>query len=336
MQNSFIRPVLFRAGKILLSLLFLLATVSQPVMASATSSAKTNSTWKITVSGKTNLVCLGDKVLFIARWQPNPDYVEPLAPLSGSGNADDNLAPLTGPRKIMANANLGSFDPEVETPGLPMGIAPFTYKAEKTGTETIELKVFNDNLDVDASITKTFEVKNCSYMYSLIVKDDLSQTTDRGLFSFYHILSSKGTLKSIPSVTPNIYEGFDKYIKDVFTLSSVNDCQIVNDQYGMTLGFVDAKAVKDDEGGITLMIGPPKDYQGNVTISVICDGEPIQVNKTFNVSGGKDPWIEKYFPLGEGEVTIDSKELNPGIPQLEAAGFQVTTSARLKLEKVAK
>ena len=56
----------------------------------------------------------------------------------------------------------------------------------------------------------------------------------------------------------------------------------------------------------------------------------------MDVSRGEDPWIEKDFPLGEGIESINSFALNAGLAKMQAAGFQVTSTAWLKLEKVVK
>ena len=61
----------------------------------------------------------------------------------------------------MAKANNGTFEPETSTPGMGAGVQDFTYKAEKRGTETVTFQAFNDNLEVDGSVSKTFEVKSC-------------------------------------------------------------------------------------------------------------------------------------------------------------------------------
>ena len=83
--------------------------------------------------------------------------------------------------------------------------------------------------------------------------------------------------------------------------------------------------------------GPPKDFEAVLSYTIICpDSDPQSVNIKMDVSRGEDPWIEKDFPLGEGIESIDSFQLNPALAKMQGAGFQVTTTAWLKLEKVVK
>jgi hypothetical protein len=310
-----------------------LTTAAAP---SAPVSGPPNSVWKITASGKTKEVCLGDKILFMARWQPNPNYVDPLFSLTGSGSEDD-LAPLAGPRKLLAKASLGSFEPGTETPGAAMGVAEFTYKAEKKGSETITFQVFNELLEVDTSVTKTFQVNTCDYKFTLMIKDDFSAMTEDGPYTMYTVTNARGTLKATDPANPDLYEAFDKKIDTVLTVTQIMNCQINTNEPASAFGFVDAKAVKDEEGSITLMIGPPKDYDVVISYTVVCpDGDPFSVGLSKNISGGEDPWIQKEYPLGEGTMAVDSRQLNPAISKMEAAGFTVVSTAWLKLEKVVK
>ena len=328
-----ILPKPFLACTRFLSLVLVLLSLA---LTTAAAPFAPNPVWKITVSGKTREVCLGDKILFMARWQPNPTYVDPLAPLDSSGEAV-TLAPLAGPRKILAKASLGSFEPQTETPGVAMGVAEFTYKAEKKGSETVTFQVFNDSLEVDTSITKTFEVHKCDYLFTLVVKDEYSTTTDRGPYTMFTVMTAKGTLKAIDSVDPNLYEAYDKQINSVLTVTQIMDCQINTNEPARAFGFVDAKAVKDEEGSIILRIGPPKDYDAVVNFTAVCPGgDPFSVGLSKDVSGGGDPWIEKEYPLGEGTLSLDSRKFNPAIPKMEAAGFSVVSTGWLKLEKIVK
>lgn len=294
------------------------------------------SAWKLNASGKTSTVCLGDKVLIMVRWQPNPDYVNPLTSLTVESD-DDSVVPLTGPRKLLAKANNGTFEPEVFTPGTGAGVQDFTYKAEKLGTETVTFQAFNDNLDVDVSTTKTFEVKSCEYRFTLIVKDDLIATTEDGPIGLFHVMNATGTLKKSDPLNLNLYEAFDKKITDTFTVTQMLNCIVSPTEYGNTFGWLDAKALKDEEGGVNLKLGPPKDFDANIAFTISCpDSDPHTVNMSVDVSGSGDPWIEKNFSLGEGIESIDAFALNPGLAKMQAAGFQVTTTAWLKLDKVVK
>jgi len=298
--------------------------------------APANPFWKITASGKTKEVCVGDKVLFMARWQPNPSYVDPLSSLTGAGS-DDNLAPLAGPRKILAKANLGSFEPETATPGMAMGVADFTYKAEKKGSETITFQVFNDNLEVDASLTKTFEVKTCDYKFTLMLKDDYSTITEHGPYTMYTVTNARGTLKATDPANPNLYEARDKLIRTILTVTQLMNCTINTNEPAVAFGWVDAKAVKDEEGSVRLMIGPPMDYDVVISFTAVCPGgDPFSVGLSKDISSGEDPWIEKEYPLGEGTMSVDTRQLNPAISKMEGSGWTVVTTAWLKLEKVVK
>lgn len=302
----------------------------------AVADAAGNSTWKMTASGKTREVCEGDKILFMVRWQPNPDYVDPLSSLTGGGN-DENVVPLTGPSKILAKANNGTFEPGVSIPGSGAGVQEFTYKAEKKGAETVTFQAFNDNLEVDGSVSKTFEVKSCDYMFTLMVKDDLITSTEHGPLGLFHVMNARGTLKKSDPSNPYLYEAFDKLITDNYTVTQIMDCTISRPDYGYTMGYLDAKALKDEEGGVTLRLGPPKDFEAVLAYTISCpDADPVNVNMKVDVSHDRDPWIEKYYALGEGTESIDPFALNPGLGKMQSAGFQVTSTAWLKLEKVVK
>lgn len=302
----------------------------------AAADAAGNSAWKITASGKTSTVCLGDKILFMVRWQPNPNYVNPLSSLTGEVDKED-IVPLTGPRQLLAKANNGTFEPGVYTPGTGAGVQDFTYKAEKRGTETVTFQAFNDNLEVDGSVSKTFEVKSCDYKFTLMVKDDLITSTEHGPLGLFHVMQASGTLKKSDPLNSNLYEAFDKEIYDNYTVTQIMDCTISTPEYARTFGWLDAKALKDEEGGVNLKLGPPKDFEAVLAYTINCpDSDPINVNMKVDVSRDRDPWIEKDFPLGEGVEGVDSFELNAGLGKMQSAGFQVTTTAWLKLEKVAK
>jgi hypothetical protein len=302
----------------------------------AVADAAGNSPWMMTVSGKTSTVCFGDKILFMLRWQPNPNFVNPLSSLTGEGD-DEDLVPLTGPAQILAKANNGTFEPEVHTPGTGAGVQDFTYKAEKLGADTVTFQAFNDNLEVDTSVSKTFEVKSCDYKFTLMVKDDLITATDHGPLGMFHVMQASGTLRKSDPLNLNLYEAFDIEISDTYTVTQIMDCTISIPEYGHTVGKLDAKALKNEDGGVNLKLGPPKNFKVIMAYTITCpDGEPQSVSLTMDVSDGNDPWIEKDFSLGEGIEAIDSFMLNPGLAKMQEAGFQVTSTAWLKLEKVVK
>ncbi len=310
--------------------------VCSTALSGAAAHAAGNSAWKITASGKTSTVCLGDKILFMVRWQPNPSYVNPLSSLTGEAD-NENVVPLTGPRQLLAKANNGTFDRGVYTPGTGAGVQDFTYKAEKRGTETVTFQAFNDNLEVDASVSKTFEVKSCDYKFTLMVKDDLIKSTEYGPLGMFHVMQASGTLKKSDPLNTNLYEAFDKVISDTYTVTQTMNCTVSVPEYGHTFGWLDAKALKDEEGSVNLKLGPPKDFQVVLAYTIICpDSDPQSVSLKMDVSRGEDPWIEKDFLAGEGIESIDSFELNAGLAKMQGAGFQVTSTAWLKLEKVAK
>ena len=250
-------------------LLSAVLVVCSTALTSAAAHAAGNSAWKITASGKTSTVCLGDKILFMVRWQPNPNYVNPLSSLTGEDDNED-LVPLTGPRKLLAKANNGTFEPGTYTPGTGAGVQDFTYKAEKRGTETVTFQAFNDNLEVDASVSKTFEVKSCDYKFTLMVKDDLITTTEHGPLGLFHVMQASGTLKKSDPLNPNLYEAFDKKISDTYTVTQTMDCTVSIPEYGHTFGWLDAKALKDEEGGVNLKLGPPKDFEVVVAYTISC------------------------------------------------------------------
>ena len=70
-------------------LLSAVLVVCSTALTSAAAHAAGNSAWKMTVSGKTSTVCEGDKILFMVRWQPNPNYVNPLSSLTGEVDNED-------------------------------------------------------------------------------------------------------------------------------------------------------------------------------------------------------------------------------------------------------
>ena len=172
-----------------------------------------------------------------------------------------DVVPLTGPRQLLAKANNGTFEPGVYTPGTGAGVQDFTYKAEKRGAETVTFQAFNDNLEVDASVSKTFEVKSCDYKFTLMVKDDLITTTEYGPLGMFHVMQASGTLKKSDPLNLNLYEAFDKQITDTYTVTQIMNCTISIPEYGHTFGWLDAKALKDEEGGVNLKLGPPKDFE---------------------------------------------------------------------------
>jgi hypothetical protein len=53
-----------------------------------------------------------------------------------------------------------------------------------------------------------------------------------------------------------------------------------------------------------------------------------------NITG--DPWIETSHVTGEGKVSIDPLELNPGLSVLVGVGFSLTSDAYVVLEKEVK
>jgi len=337
MPNKHSKPFFTCGWRLLSAVLVVCSTVLTNAAAhAAAADDAANPAWKITVTGKTDTVCLGDKILFMVRWQPNPSYFNPLSSLTGEVDKED-LVPLTGPRQLLAKANNGTFEPETYPPGTGAGVQDFTYKAEKRGTETVTFQAFNDNLEVEASVSKTFEVKSCDYKFTLMVKDDLIRITEHGPLGMFHVMQASGTLKKSDPLNTNLYEAFDKKISDTYTVTHSMDCTFSPAEYGHTFGWLDAKALKDEEGGVNLKLGPPKDFEVVMGFTIQCpDSDPNSVSLEMDVSSSKDPWIEKDFPLGEGTECIDSFALNPGLAKMQGAGFEVTTTAWLKLEKVAK
>ena len=99
MQHKVSKPFFTGIWRLLIVVLVVFSTA----LTGTASSAGENSAWKMTATGKTSTVCLGDKILFMVRWQPNPTYVNPLSSLTG---VDDNEAvvPLTGPRKLLGQS----------------------------------------------------------------------------------------------------------------------------------------------------------------------------------------------------------------------------------------
>ncbi len=291
------------------------ATTSFPVNAKA---IKTG-VWSVTISGLDGTVCEGDPYMLTATW----------------GLADNNalLAPLVGP-KLLVKAKLGSFDHETERPGTINGTTMFNYTAEKEGTETITIQLFDSDLEVDAEYSTSFEVKKCNYLYTLFARVDY-QTPD-GTLAWYELLKSKGLLTAPDPNRPQYREAYNKTITDtnIITQFPTEECQVNFTEPGYALGFVDSKAVEADNGmGIKLMIGPPINFTWLFDAIITCPEGGSRVNMTYPLTTSKDPWIEKVFPFSEGEYDITIDMLDKHIENASSGGLIASYTAKLSLTR---
>jgi hypothetical protein len=97
---------------------------------------------------------------------------------------------------------------------------------------------------------------------------------------------------------------------------------------------LDVKAVREEGGGFTVRIGPPREYSVQESTTIKCpksDPQNIFVQSKPNITG--DPWIETSHATGAGKVTIDSFVLNPGLSVVTGAGYSLTSDAYVVLKK---
>ncbi|MBA4419862.1 MAG: hypothetical protein C0391_01815 [Anaerolinea sp.] len=304
-------------GSIILTTSIILAAFSSPVSARARSAPA--GLWTVSISGLDGLVCVGDSYMLTASWD---------------AKSYDTIAPLTGPT-ILVQANQGSFDRETERPGTTSGTTLFNYTAEKAGTETILIQLFDSELNVDSEKMTRFEVKKCDYLYTLIARTDVE--TSGGELGFYYILKSKGLLIAPDPNQPHQLEGWNKPLTVDTTIAYYNseDCTLVSSDVGQALGFVDAKAVVADNGvGIKLMIGPPQGMNYTHDLILTCPDGSHPQKITVPVTSSNDPWIEQVFPFSEGEYTVKIDFLDQGVQRMIAAGNSASYTARLSLQRV--
>jgi hypothetical protein len=306
-----------RTAILIVPLLLLIFSNSVPV--SARSGSASGKYWTVSISGLRGLVCVGDSYMLTASWDTR---------------SYDTLAPLLGP-KILVKATHGSFDHETERPGTSSGTTLFNYTAEKTGTETVTIQLFDPDLNVDAENSTSFEVKKCDYLYTLFSRTDAA--TPGGELGWYYILKSKGLLTAPDPNQPHQLEARNKAITIDTTVAYFHweDCTLLSSAVGRAMGFVDAKAVDVDKGmGIDVMIGPPQDFTYIHDIIVTCpDGNHSQ-NVSIPIGSSDDPWIEQVFPFGEGEYDVKIDFLDLGVKRLQDAGNSASYYATLTLKRV--
>ena len=148
--------------------------------------------WTISVSGLDGLVCVGEPYMLTVKWD----------------STSDTLSSLSGPGPISASAKLGEMDPSTQRPGTNSGTAYFVYKAQKEGYETVTVKLFNRDLEVDTQSTANFEVEKCNYRYDLNIHS----------YYFGDVLDMEVVIKSSGLITvpdpnhPRQAEGFMKRV----------------------------------------------------------------------------------------------------------------------------
>ncbi len=308
-----------RAGTLILTAIILLTAFSNTAAVSANPRNASSGMWAVSITGLDGLVCVGDSYMLTAYW----DTV-----------ITEGIAPLSGPT-ILVQATHGSFLQATERPGTISGTTYFNYKAEKPGTETVKIQLFNSDREVDAENTVSFEVKKCDYLYTLTSRVDAG--TSGGELAFYYIIKSKGLLKAVDLNQPHKLEGLDKFLTIDTTIAffESGECTLLSSDVGRAFGFVDAKAEDVENGlGIRLMLGPPKDLNYIHDLVLTCPDGPHPQNVTIPITSSKDPWIEQVFPLGEGEHSVKIDFLDEGMQRMRDAGNWGYYTATLSLQRV--
>ena len=314
------RSSVHTAGTMILTAFLLLAAFSSSVPVSASAGSAPAGKWSVSISGLDGLVCVGDSYMLTARWDTN---------------SNDVLAPLTGPRQLLVKATHGSFDRETERPGTVSGTTMFNYTAEKPGTETIKIQLFDNDLNVDSENTASFEVKKCDYLYTLLARADAGDGD--GMLAFYYIIKSKGLLKAADPSQPHKLEGLNKTLTIDTTVAYFDsgECTLLFSDVGRALGFLDSKAEDVDNGmGIKVMLGPPQDLNYIHDVLLTCPDGPHHQNMTIPITFSKDPWIEQVFPFGEGEYPVKMDFLEEGLQGMRDAGNWGYYTATLSLQRV--
>jgi hypothetical protein len=271
--------------------------------------------WTISVSGLDGLVCVGEPYMLTVKWNP-------------TGGA---LGSLTGPGPISATTKLGEMDPSTQRPGTNSGTAYFIYDAKKEGYETVTVKLFNRDLEVDSSSTASFEVEKCNYRYDLNIHS----------YYFGDILDMEVVIKSSGLLTvpdPSHPRQAEGLMKRVYYDGSYPrfppDCTLSTRNTDHAEGLVDVKTVETGEmGGVILNIGMPQNFTALHSVVITCDGQSHPQVFSLPVNITEDPWISEKFPAGEGRKMIDVPFIQGGIDAL--SGFNSFYFAFLTLKREA-
>jgi hypothetical protein len=273
------------------------------------------SEWTISISGLDGLVCVGEPYMLTAKWD----------------STGDTLSSLSGPGPISVSAKLGEMDPSTQRPGTNSGTAYFVYTAQKEGYETVTVKLFNTDLEVDTQSTANFEVEKCNYRYDLNIHS----------YYFGDVLDMEVVIKSSGLLTvpdpshPRQAEGFMKRVTyDGSFTRFPPECTLSTYNTDHANGLVDVKTVETGEmGGVTLVIGTPEEFTDVHSVVITCDGQSHPQVLSIPVNITEDPWISEKFSTGEGTKMIDVPFIQGGIDAL--TGFNSFYFAILSLTREA-
>jgi hypothetical protein len=271
--------------------------------------------WTVSISGLDGLVCIGEPYMLTVKWNPT----------------GETLSSLTGPGPILATAKLGEMDPSTQRPGTNIGTAYFIYDAKKEGYETVTVKLFNRDLEVDSQSTASFEVEKCNYRYDLNIHS----------YYFGDILDMEVVIKSSGLLTvpdpnyPHQAEGLMKRITyDGSFTRFPPECTLSTNNTDHAEGLVDVKTVETGVmGGVNLIIGTPQAFTALHSVVITCEGQSHPQVLSIPVNITEDPWISEKFSAGEGTKYIEVPFIQGGIDALP--GFNSFYFAILKLTREA-
>jgi len=315
MRNVIIKTYSPIAWRYMLILSILIGNMVPSAQVSGHSPNAGKSGWTISVSGLDGLVCVGEPYMLTVKWNPT----------------DETLSSLTGPGPINATAKLGEMDESSQRPGTNSGTAYFVYEAQKDGYETVTVKLFNTDLEVDSQSTASFEVEKCNYRYDL----NIHSYYFGDILDMELVMKSSGLLTAPDPNHPRQAEGFLKRITYDGTFTRFPpECSLSTNNTDHAEGLVDVKTVEMGEnGGVTLVIGTPESFTDVHSVVITCDGDSHPQNLSLPVNIQEDPWISEEFPSGEGSKMIDVPFIQGGIDSL--SGFNSFYFAILTLKREA-
>lgn len=285
---------------------------------------KPANTFALTVSQPKSPVCIGETRLLTVTWSP--------------ASRNDILSPLGGPRVIYAKSLHGSLDRYTTHPVTISGTTTFTYTAEQEGNDIITIQAMNGDLETDGVAFAEVEVKKCDYRFNLYAQLDADPKSGDVEMGFRYILRAKGRLTSDNASIPGTFEAYNVIVHFEAVITSFNmpECAMLTWTPGSGTGLVDVRAIPGKGGSqaLTVQFSPPQDMTWNIDMTAACDGEPITVNRAFQMTTDKDPWIEAEFPAGIGSKKVEVDMFARGVKNITGAGYQASYSATLTLERV--
>ena len=315
MRKEIINTFSPKARRYMLILCILIGNLLPSAQVSGHSTDAGKGEWTISVSGLDGLVCVGEPYMLTVKWNPT----------------GETLSSLTGPGPISATAKLGEMDPSTQRPGTNSGTAYFIYDAQKEGYETVTVKLFNTDLEVDSQSNASFEVKKCNYRYDLNIHsyyfgDELDMEV---------VIKSSGLLTVPDPNHPRQAEGFMKRITYNGSYPRFPpECTLSTNNTDQAEGLVDVKTVETGEmGGVTLLIGKPSVFTDLHSVVITCKGQSQSQVLSIPVNITEDPWISEKFSAGEGSKNIEVPFIQGGIDALP--GFNSFYFAILKLTREA-